>query len=174
MKAAAAVSNKWPRASCTDGSFNPEVTCCSLFLLNRRTFQKVSMVLGKQSLPPNFVATASSNPDFKSGSGGGKSIVDANMPLLRKRLKRLKLKERNNEMSTPDGGERIQWEEELSPSYQCKIWEPICLLHNYLMPLASLSVMALVVAASVLFVWGIIVIKIHPCGFGACSLAILS
>lgn len=107
-------------------------------------------------------------------AGGGKSIVDANMPLLRKRLKRLKLKERNNEMSTPDGGERIQWEEELSPSYQCKIWEPICLLHNYLMPLASLSVMALVVAASVLFVWGIIVIKIHPCGFGACSLAILS
>lgn len=175
MKSAIATSSKWPRLSCIGGSFHPQVTSCGLLPLHRRKLQRVSMAERKQSLPPNYVViTASSSQDYGFGSGGGKSIVDANMPLLRKRLDELKLQEeRNNERSTPEeGSEQMQWEEEVSHTYLSKVFETMDLLHNYLMhtrpsvALASLSVMALVVAASVLFVLLLIVRNIHVKGLG--------
>jgi len=180
MKASATASNKWRRLSCTDGSFHPQVTSCGLLPLNRQTLQRVSMAERKQSLPPNHVVTASSSPDYESGRGGGKSIVDANMPLLRKRLNTLRLQEeRNNERYTPEeGSQRMQWEEELSRTYHSKICEAMRLLHNYLLytrpsvALANLSIMAIVVATSVLSVMVLIVSNIHVCGFGAWILAI--
>lgn len=176
MKSATAAGNKWPRLSCTDGPFHLQVTSSGLLPFHRRKLQRVSIAERKLSLPPNYLVTAaSSSQDYDFGSEGGKSIVDANMPLLRKRLNELKLQEdRNNERSTPaERSERMQWEDELSLTYLSKVCEMMYLLHNFLMQtrpsvaLASLSVMAVIVSGSVLFVLALIVRNIHVTVFGA-------
>lgn len=119
------------------------------------------MAEGKQSLRPKVVR-ASSSPEYESGSGGGRSIVDANMPLLRKRINKLKIQEEERKGDRPAPPEEelesewMEWEKKLYPTYHFKVCEMIGLLHNYLIEtrpsvaLATLSLNVFVAAASVL------------------------
>jgi hypothetical protein len=175
MKAAVAASNSivlLPRLS--HGALHPQITSCGILSLPRSTLQTVSMAERKQSLPGNVVR-ASSGQDYESGSGGGRSIVDANMPFLRKRINKMKLQEGTKIFRFPPEleSEWMEWEKELYPTYHSKICQSMGLLHNYLIytrpsvALAGLTAMALVVTASVILVLVTSVNSIYLARLGA-------
>lgn len=147
-------------------------------LLTDRTLQKVSAAQRKQLLSLPKVVRGSSSPEYESGSGGGRSIVDANMPLLRKRIKKLKIQEeeRNRDRAPPEEeleSEWMEWEKKLYPTYHFKVCEMIGLLHSYLMntrpsvALATLSLTVFFAAASVLVLLVTSINSIHLSRFRA-------
>lgn len=163
-----------PRTS--HGALQPQIICCGLHLLPRRTLQRASMAERKQSLQRNVVR-ANFGPDYDSDSGGERSIVDANMPFLRKRINNLKLQEekRNCRFHPEEELESgwMDWEKEVYPTYHSRICQWMGLLHNYLIytrptvALATLSALALVVTASIMVLLAISVNSIHLPRFGA-------
>lgn len=134
-----------------------------LLPLHSQTLQRVSMAERKQWLPSNVVR-ASSSAEYDSGGEGRRSIVDANMSLLRRRINQLKLQEEERYGGREPPEEEyleskwMQWEKKLYPAYHSKVCEMMGLLQSYLMntrpsvALASLSFTVLIVAASVISV----------------------
>lgn len=151
----------------------PRTSCGLILSLPLRTLQKVSMAERKQSLQKNVVR-ASFGPDYESGNGGRRSIVDANMPFLRKRINHLRLQEAERENRRfRQEREWMDWEKEMYPMYHSRICQWVGLLHNYLMytrptvALATLSAMVLVVTASIILVLFTSVNSVHLPGLGA-------
>lgn len=119
------------------------------------------------------VVRASSSAEYDSGGEGGRSIVDANMSLLRRRINQLKLQEEERNGGRDPAEEEyleskwMEWEKKLYPVYHFKVCEMMGLLQSYLMntrpsvALASLSFTVLIVAASVISVLVASVNTIH-------------